>query len=81
MWQNPLVPPENPAALAEACVRLANDLDLRSRLGWAGFERVSARYSLDVMIDRIAGLYNNLLRARGLGESIPKISNGMGAIS
>jgi len=66
-----LVPPEDSAALAEACLKLAFDLDLRMRLGWAGFERVSARYSLDVMIDRTAGVYNDLLRRRGLGENLP----------
>ena len=57
--------------MAEACLKLAFDLDLRMRLGWAGFERVSARYSLDVMIDRTAGVYNDLLRRRGLGENLP----------
>jgi glycosyltransferase involved in cell wall biosynthesis len=74
-----LVPPDNFPALAGACLRLAGDPALRSRLGHSGFERVSARYSLDAMIDQTAGLYNSLLRARGLGESIPKISAGLGA--
>lgn len=74
-----LVPPGNFPALLASCLKLAADPDLRLRLGRAGFERVSARYSLEAMIDQTAGLYNALLRARGLGGSIPKISAGLGA--
>jgi glycosyltransferase involved in cell wall biosynthesis len=74
-----LVPPDNHLALADACLRLCTDPDLRARMGRAGFERVSTRYSLSMMIDKTAGLYNSLLRARGLGEMIPKSSTGVGA--
>jgi glycosyltransferase involved in cell wall biosynthesis len=74
-----LVPPDHPLALAEACLRLCDDPDLRARMGRAGFERVSTRYSLNSMIDQTAALYNDLLRARGLGEGIPKSSAGLGA--
>jgi glycosyltransferase involved in cell wall biosynthesis len=66
-----LVPPAEPAALAEACLRLSADLELRNRLGWAGRERVMARYSLEAMIERTVSLYNDLLRQRGLGENLP----------
>jgi len=74
-----LVPADDFSALAGACLKLAVDPDLRSRMGRAGLERVLACYSLEAMIDKTAGLYNSLLRARGLGESIPKISAGLGA--
>jgi len=66
-----LVPAGDPAALAGACCRLAGDEALRKRLGQAGFERVSAHFSLDAMIDQTANLYNNLLSAHGLGENGP----------
>jgi glycosyltransferase involved in cell wall biosynthesis len=74
-----LVPPDNPLPLADACLKLCDDPDLRARMGRAGFERVSTRYSLSAMIDQTAGLYNDLLRARGLDEGIPKNSAGLGA--
>jgi glycosyltransferase involved in cell wall biosynthesis len=66
-----LAPAEDPSALAQICIRLASDSNLRYRLGQAGFERVSADYSLDTMIDRTVDLYNGLLFAHGLGDSIP----------
>ncbi|HEY3311089.1 MAG TPA: glycosyltransferase [Anaerolineales bacterium] len=64
-----LVPPGDPAALAAACGKLAADSHLRDSLGAAGLERVSALYSLDVMVDRTAQLYDTLLQARGLGTN------------
>jgi len=76
-----LVSPADPAALAAVCIRLAGDATLRARLGLAGFERVSSRYSLDAMIDQTAGLYNQLLSARGLGENIPPASLQRGVLS
>jgi glycosyltransferase involved in cell wall biosynthesis len=75
-----LVSPGDPAALAEACCRLAGDELLRTSLGQAGFARVSHHYSLETMIDRTAGLYNKLLRERGLGENIPLDSVQLGVL-
>src|SRR5512145_2696842 len=49
-----LVPPGNFPALIAACLTLAADPGLRLRLGRAGFERVSTRYSLEAMIDQTA---------------------------
>lgn len=75
-----LVPPGEPHALAAACKKLALDADLRSSLGQAGFERVANYYSLDAMIEKIAGIYNRLLRERGLGEHIPTTTISSGAL-
>ena len=52
-----LVPPSDPAALAEALSRLAGDAFLRKRLGAAGKERVEELFSLRVMTDKIEALY------------------------
>lgn len=51
-----LVPRADPAALAEAIVRLANDAPLRARLGPAGCEHVRSAFSLTAMVDAYARL-------------------------
>ena len=66
-----LVQPSDPAAIAQACLRLANDQELRLRMGQAGLKRVIAYYSIDAMIDRTTALYAELLRTRGLAHFIP----------
>jgi glycosyltransferase involved in cell wall biosynthesis len=66
-----LVPPSDPDAIAQACLRLANDQELRLRMGEAGMKRVNAYYSMDAMIDRTTELYADLLRTRGLAHFIP----------
>lgn len=59
-----LVPPADPAALAEACVRLASSAELRRQLGEAGRATVEARFSLDAMVRRIEDVYDEeLVRA------------------
>lgn len=66
-----LVPPSDPAAIAQVCIQLANNKDLRLSLGQAGLKRVIAYYSIDAMIDRTTALYAELLRQRGLAHFIP----------
>lgn len=61
-----LVPPSDPEALANACLRLIADKDLRLRMGQAGYTRVKERNSLDQMNGRIIDLYQSLLSRRGL---------------
>jgi glycosyltransferase involved in cell wall biosynthesis len=62
-----LVPPADPAALADACIRLACSPELRQRLGEAGRATVEARFSLDAMVRRIEELYDEeLVRAGAL---------------
>ncbi|MEI7845634.1 MAG: glycosyltransferase [Chloroflexota bacterium] len=65
-----LVPPGDYHSLAQACINLAVDGDLRATFGRAGYERVSAKYSLGAMTDKIAYLYNELLIKRGLVSAI-----------
>jgi len=57
-----LVPPEDPAALAESLARSIGDPALRQRLGAAGPERVTKTYSPDTMIDAYERLYSELTR-------------------
>jgi glycosyltransferase involved in cell wall biosynthesis len=62
-----LVPPADPAALAEACIRLACSPSLRSRMGEAGRATVEARFSLDAIVRRIEEVYEEeLVRAGAL---------------
>ena len=62
-----LVPPADPAALAEACIRLACSPELRGRMGEAGRATVEARFSLDAMVRQIEEIYDEeLVRAGAL---------------
>jgi glycosyltransferase involved in cell wall biosynthesis len=62
-----LVPPADPAALAEACIRLACSPELRTRMGEAGRATVEARFSLDAMVRQIEEVYDEeLVRAGAL---------------
>jgi len=62
-----LVPPADPAAMAEACIRLACSPELRRRMGEAGRATVEARFSLDAMVRQIEEIYDEeLVRAGAL---------------
>ena len=52
-----LVPPEDPAALASALLKLAADAPLRDRLATAGRDTVAERFDGDVLARRMAGLF------------------------
>jgi glycosyltransferase involved in cell wall biosynthesis len=58
-----LVPPEDPAALAEAMTRVGSDPGLRTRLGAAGRER-AALYRAERLVADMARLYRELLAAK-----------------
>lgn len=65
-----LTPINDHVALAEACLRLANEPDLRQRMGHAGYEKVLNSYSLSRMIDKISELYVQLLNTKSKHLSI-----------
>ncbi|HET7082084.1 MAG TPA: glycosyltransferase family 4 protein [Candidatus Limnocylindria bacterium] len=73
-----LVPPADPAALADACIRLACSPELRARMGEAGRATVEARFSLDAMVRQIEEVYDEeLVRAGALPpERAPSRSGG-----
>ena len=58
-----LVPPDDPAALAAAILRLCADPTERQRLGDAGYERVHLHFTADRMIDETLDVYREALAA------------------
>ena len=57
-----VVAPRDPGALAEALNRLLSDSALRRRMGEAGRARAQAEFSEDVMVQRVIGVYDTILR-------------------
>jgi glycosyltransferase involved in cell wall biosynthesis len=57
-----LVPPADPSALAEKIELLANDPELRRRMGAAGRERIAKNFSLTEMVKKIETLYDDSFR-------------------
>ena len=56
-----LAPPEDPVALAELFVKLATDIDLRTRLGRQAFREAQERHSLDAVVTAYQQLYESSL--------------------
>ena len=59
-----LVPPEQPAALADAIVEALQTPDERARRARAGRELVQRSYSMEIMMGRIEGLYADVIAER-----------------
>jgi L-malate glycosyltransferase len=62
-----LVSPHDPAALADAIVRALSDAALRARMGQAGFERVSERFTVQQMVAATRIVYE---RMAGRGHAV-----------
>lgn len=56
-----LVPAKDPQALAQAMLRLRNDAALTAEFGRQGHKKVTEGFSLDSMVQKIAGLYEECL--------------------
>ena len=56
-----LVPPKEPAALAQAVVQMLADEEMRRTFGQAGRERVERDFSLKQMVSRYETLFDDLL--------------------
>ena len=52
-----LVPPRDPAAMAHEIIRLLRDEALRRRMGEAGSARVTARFTVERMVEETAAVY------------------------
>ncbi|HZW75371.1 MAG TPA: glycosyltransferase, partial [Caldimonas sp.] len=59
-----LVPPRDPAALAEAMRTLAADSSLRARLGAAGVARVTGHFTIERYVERMLVVYDDALAGR-----------------
>ena len=58
--QGLLVPPGRPGPMAEACLSLLKDPELRARMGRAGEKRVAERFTVDRMAAQMGDLYESL---------------------
>jgi glycosyltransferase involved in cell wall biosynthesis len=56
-----LVPPRDPEALAEACIRYLESEDLRKRLGAAAHRRIEERFTVDRMVEGTLEVYRQAL--------------------
>jgi glycosyltransferase involved in cell wall biosynthesis len=66
-----VVPRRDPAALAAAVKRLADDAALRHRLGTAARAHAEASLSLERQLDAIEALYDELLALPPAGQHLP----------
>lgn len=66
-----LVPPQDPAALAQAIGRLMDDAPLRQRLGDAGRVRAQERFSLPALTAQLREIYRRVVQARTHGAHHP----------
>ena len=71
-----LVEPGDVEELAARLAQLANDPDLRGRMGAAGRERMRSRYAVDRLIDDIDRLYRDLLERKGVDPASVATSAG-----
>lgn len=66
-----LVPPRDPARLAEAISHLIQDPALRHRLGRAARERARARFDQNRIADRLVAIYRKLLVLKDVVPQVP----------
>jgi glycosyltransferase involved in cell wall biosynthesis len=69
-----LVPTENPHALATQIIALLRDRDLMGRMGQAGRRTVQLKFTVQHMVDRVALLYDQLLRQKGLSTCVTELA-------
>jgi len=71
-----LVPPADPAALADAIARLMNDPALRRRMGEAGRARIEEHFTWRQTALKTAALYEEVLGPPAVGRPEPQSSAG-----
>ena len=65
-----LVPPKNPAALAEAILEMYNHREKAQKMGQRGYEVVHEKFSAEAMAGRVINVYQNLFKAKKMEMSI-----------
>lgn len=70
------VPPGDPAALADALLRLARDPELRARMGKAARERYRRLFSPKAVLPVFLGTYHRLAGGNGVGDASSAAVNG-----
>jgi glycosyltransferase involved in cell wall biosynthesis len=61
-----VIRPRDPDALAAAITRLLDDPNLRARMGAAGHTRVCREFTLEKMVERVMGVYEQVANPKGL---------------
>jgi glycosyltransferase involved in cell wall biosynthesis len=61
-----LVPPKSPKVMAEAILRLLDDVSLRKRIGAAARDTVVMNYTWDKVTDKIVECYENIMQSNSL---------------
>ncbi|MDH4135380.1 MAG: glycosyltransferase, partial [Anaerolineae bacterium] len=61
-----LVPPKRLDLLADAILRLLQDLELAQRMGETARQSVSSAFEVQTMVDEIEAVYEDLIKAKGL---------------
>ena len=57
-----LVPPSSPDLLANACLVLIKDPELKKRMGKAGYTHVQEKYGMELMVNKTISLYQSMLQ-------------------
>ena len=75
-----LVPPEDPKRLAESIASLLRSTDMATCVGTRAREFVQTHFSIDLMTDRILGLYGELLKNVSIGRRQCEVSDCEGRV-
>jgi phosphatidylinositol alpha-1,6-mannosyltransferase len=77
-----LVPPKNPAYLAEAIIKLLRDKEKAKQMGTAGRKRVEQLFSIEKHVKAVESIYRNLLgfsRILIYSHEFPPFGSGAGS--
>jgi glycosyltransferase involved in cell wall biosynthesis len=76
-----LVPPHDPAALADAILQLAGDAELRRAMGDAGRQRLVSCFSAETVIRKTGALYESLLARAARARKAPALDSASAELS